>query len=93
MEEKSFSEFKEKIYKYCDNNIGNKILFLGFESIYTSHDKITPKDLVNLTEIIIHDLIEKNILREVEKKEYESVYALYEILPHEKLIKDNLKRK
>ncbi len=92
MTEKKLEELsKERIYRYCDDNIGNKILFTGFEWLHLKYEKITPKDLVNFTGIIVRDLIGKKILREVEK-EFESVYALYEILPHEKLI-ENIKRR
>jgi hypothetical protein len=93
MEEKTFKEFENKIYTYCDNNIGNKVLFLGLNWLYSEPEKITPQDLVNLTGIIIRDLIGKNILKEVEKQENESVYALYEILPHERLIKQISKKR
>jgi hypothetical protein len=95
MEEKTFKEFEKKIYTYCDNNIGNKVLFSGFEWLYTEPEKVIPRDLVNLTGIIVRDLVEKNILKEVpkEKAEHESVYGLYEILPHEKLIKENIRKR
>jgi hypothetical protein len=95
MTEKKLEELgKERIYKYCDDNIGNKILFPGF--VFTGfdwlyHNKISPQNLTNLIGIIIRDLTEKKILKEVEK-DFESLYAMYEILPHEKLFKKIKKR-
>lgn len=89
MTEKKFEELgKERVYRYCDENTGNKILFTGF--IFTGfdwlyHGKISPRNLTNLIGVIIHDLTEKKILREVREKIFESVYPLYEILPHERL--------
>ena len=83
-------KFRENIYEYCDNNVGGRVLFTGFVNLWS--DKGTdmpPKDLVNLTSEILDNLIKQKIVIDVPKpKEFETVYAMYEILPHEKLIKD-----
>ncbi len=84
-------QFRKEIYKYCDDNVGEKILFTGFTNLYIQLEhEITPKNLASLTSEIIHELIGRKILIEV-PKEFESVYGMYEILPHEKLIKDDKK--
>ncbi len=81
-------QFKEEIYKYCDNNIGKSCLFPGFAFLWPLRkEKIIPKNLAILTSKIINDLIEKKVLIEVPKKEG-NVYGMYKVLPHEKLTKE-----
>ena len=85
-------QFKKEIYEYCDNNVRKRILFPGFTSLWTlsRKERITPKDLALLTSEIINSLVKEKILIEVPKK-FESVYGMYKILPHKKLMKDKLK--
>lgn len=89
--EELFGKFEENIHKYCDNKIGEKILFTGFEFMWprNSTQKLPNRqELSELTGKIIGNLICRKVLKEVEKEEgYESVYGLYEIQAHAPLIK------
>ena len=81
-------EFKKCMYKYCDNNIGEKLLFPAFTNLYSQlKHEIAPKNLGVLTSEIVNDLIKRKVLIEV-PKEFENLYGMYEILFHKRLIKD-----
>ncbi|MCH8945669.1 MAG: hypothetical protein IIA85_01985 [Nanoarchaeota archaeon] len=83
--------YRKDIYKYCNDNIGKKVLFPGFTILWQTwkrdSDKrydIAPKDLAILTSNIIQELSKEGILREVKKPEELDFtpYGFYEILPH-----------
>ena len=77
-------QFRKKIYRYCQDNIGEEILFTGFEYMWPwQNSDISPKNLAMLTSRILNDLIKEKIIIEV-PKEVESVYGMYKVLPHEK---------
>ena len=77
---------KKKIYEYCDENIGEKILLTGFMSLYSQLEhEISPQDVVRSVSGIVNNLIQKRVLKEV-SKEFESIYGRYEILSHERLL-------
>ena len=78
--------FKENIYKYCDNNIEEKVLFSVFTYLSPELGKeIAPKNLAVLTSKIVNDLIAQKIIIEIPKKS-DNPYGFYEILPHENLL-------
>lgn len=90
MQGEQYREFEKRVYKYCDNNVGREILFTGFAYLWPQNHDIAPKDLAILTSKIINDLAKKGVLKEISKKEdFDIPYGMYEILPHEMLIKDN----
>lgn len=77
-------KFRKEIYRYCQNNVGEEILFTGFEYMWPQKNSdISPKNLAMLTSRILNDLIKEKIIIEVPKK-VESVYGMYKILPHKK---------
>jgi len=85
-------KFRENIYRYCDDNVGKKLLSTAFTNFWRqSIQEISPQGLVNKTGGIIDDLVKERVLREVRKPHnFDDIpYGIYEILPHEKLIKDN----
>lgn len=89
-------EFRENISKYCDDNIGERVLFTAFTHLCplpkksdkkSIVDSLSPKNLSSLTSRIVNDLIDEGILKEVNKPDdLRTGYGRYEILPHEKLI-------
>ena len=80
-------QFKENIYKYCDNNIRIKVLLTGFMYLSPELEKeIAPKNLAVLTSKIVNDLIKKRTVREVFNPNSDVPYGMYEILPHKKLL-------
>ncbi len=82
--------FVNEIYKYCDENIGEKGLFSLFTNLWYEEKFIIKKDLIGITEKIVNNLIKDNILIEIRKpEELESPYGYYEIKPHSDLIKNN----
>ena len=84
-------EFAYNIHKYCDENIGEKVSFTIFPFLCSQQNQdISPRDLASKTGMIVHDLVGKGILVEV-PKEFESVYAMYEILPHKNISEDGRK--
>lgn len=81
-------QFRKCICKYCDNNIGEKLLFPAFTNLYSQlKHEIAPKNLGVLTSEIVNDLIKRKVLIEV-PKEFENLYGMYRILPHKRLIKN-----
>lgn len=89
MREKN-SHFVNEIYKYCDENVGEKVLFSVFTNLYNEEKFIIKRDLVGITEKIINNLIKEEILIEIVKpKGLESFYGYYEVKPHEDLMKKN----
>ena len=89
--EKLIKKFEENIYRYCDDNVKEKILFTGFTWMFPEYEKIAPAELANITSIFVYDLVKKKILKNITKN-FESLYGLYEILPHERLVK-NIEKK
>jgi hypothetical protein len=88
MERVYVREFEKRIYEYCDNNVGQKVLFTGFEYLWPPNHDVAPKDLAILTSRILNELAEKGILREIRKEgDFDVPYGMYKILPHKKLIK------
>ena len=80
-------EFRENIYRYCDNNIGKEILFKGFEWLWPQNHDISPKNLATLTSKIVNNLVRDRTLEEIPKPLNSDVpYGMYKILPHKKLI-------
>ncbi|MCX6749923.1 MAG: hypothetical protein NTZ83_00530 [Candidatus Pacearchaeota archaeon] len=83
-----YSYFEKEIYRYCDENIGEKVLFSVFTNLWREEEFIIKKDLIGITEKIINDLIKRGILIDMEKPEklegfyeLESPYGYYEIKP------------
>jgi hypothetical protein len=77
-------KFRKNIYEYCQENVGEEILFTGFEYLWPRQNSdMSPRDLAKLTSQILSGLIKEKIIIEVPKK-VESVYGMYKILPHEK---------
>ncbi len=84
-----YKEFEKKIYEYCDNHVKKRVLFTGFMYLWPPNHDIAPKDLATLTSRILNGLTQKGILREVpNREEFDVPYGMYEILPHEMLIKN-----
>ncbi|VVB84067.1 Uncharacterised protein [uncultured archaeon] len=96
MMKKEFEEpIIKEVYKYCDNNIGETILFTGF--VFAGFDGLNrgeanSQDLTNLVSNILLNLTEKGILTEVRQKENEFIYPFYKVLYHEKLIPESKRR-
>jgi hypothetical protein len=95
---RKIKKFREEIYFYCDHNINSKNLFPLFVNLWPENGEKVPdlqkRDLVNLTSEIIGELIDKNILRVINKNgtphtENQSVYAFYKVLPHDYLLNHN----
>jgi len=86
-------EFRENIYRYCDNNVKQEVLSSIFNNLWIqSVQEISPKDLTTLTGGVINDLVRDGILKEIPKpSNFDVPYGMYEILPHNKLIDDNKK--
>ncbi|MFH1503240.1 MAG: hypothetical protein ABIE36_01125 [Candidatus Diapherotrites archaeon] len=86
---KNNSYFEKEIYRYCDENVGEKVLSSVFINLWHEEESIIKKDLMGLTEKIINNLIKNEVLIEIEKpEELESHYGYYEIRPHKNLIKN-----
>ena len=84
---KSYIKFVREIYSYCDNHIGEEVLFPFFVNCLSEIECVIEKrDLVSYTSEIASKLILKNVLKEVPKK-FENFYGMYKVLPHERLIK------
>ena len=86
-------EFRENIYRYCDNHVKEKVLSTVFNNLWIqSVQEISPQDLEILTNGIINDLGKDNlkrkkVLEEIPKPyDLDVPYGMYEILPHERLI-------
>jgi hypothetical protein len=90
---KEIEKFKEEIYFYCDCNIDSEIetLFPAFMNLWpepainSKKKQISKKNLAILTSNILDELINKEILKIVNKNA-PSVYAFYKIFPHDYLI-------
>lgn len=81
-----YIKFVRKIYSFCDDNIGEKVLFPFFMNCWSEIDcTIEKKDLAVHTSKIVSKLISENILKEVPKNFY-NAHGMYEVLKHEKLI-------
>ena len=79
--------FRKEIYRYCQDNISEEILFTGFAYLWPRQNSdISPKNLAKLTSQILNNLIKEKIIVGV-PKEIESVYGMYKILPHKKWVK------
>ena len=85
--DKNYIEFARKIYSYCDNHVGERILFPFFMNCWPEEMTIEKKDLARYTSKIVNRLILKNILKEI-PKDFDNLYGMYKVLEHEKLIKD-----
>ena len=92
--------FENKILNYCDEHIGEKVLFPLFVNFWLEENcHLDKKNLVIITSDILKSLVEKNVLEEisveesVRNKEFENGYTLYEILKHRKLVYTNKKFK
>ncbi len=90
---KEHYSFVRNIYNYCDENIGEKILFPVFVNLWPeNYCSISKKDLTEITSKLIKKLMnrEEKILKDISnKKNFENVYGLYEILPHKELVRKN----
>ena len=79
---KNYIKFVRGIYSYCDENVGEKVLFPFFMNYWPEIDcKIQKKDLAFLTSKIANRLVSRKVLKEVEK-DFENVYGMYKILRH-----------
>lgn len=83
-------EFQNNIYKYCDENVGKKILFPAFRHLYPifrdDSSFLAPKEITTLTNEILNELNAKEILKEVNTPDgFVTGYPMYEILEHNKL--------
>ena len=77
---KNYIKFVREIYSYCDENIGERILFPFFMNCWPESDyTIQKRDLASLTSKIVNRLISEKVLKEV-KKNFDNVYGMYEIL-------------
>jgi len=81
----SSEEFYKDICMYCDNNIGEQVLFTAFSHLWNSSEQIIPQKLADLTSRILNNLEDRSIIREIRKSEkrFYDFYPMYEILPHE----------
>jgi hypothetical protein len=89
---KKIGIFKEEIYFYCDYNIGSEIMIPAFINLWPEGKKeikgIPKRDLVVITSNILHDLVDKQVLEVIHKKD-PCAYAFYRVLPHEFLLDHN----
>ena len=84
--DQNYIKFVREIYSFCDENIGEKILFPFFMNLWPEIDcTIEKKDLAFHTSKIVSRLISKRILKEIPKS-FDNAHGMYEILKHEKFI-------
>lgn len=96
MDENNCENFRREVYRYCDENVGKRVLFTGFAYLYSFYDGIiTPQQLALVTENIVSRLLEKEVLTEIsaEDKGIESPYGMYKILLHERLTLETNKKR
>ncbi len=86
---KNYIKFVKNIYSYCDENIGEKILFPFFMYFWPEIDcTVEKRDLAFYTSKIVSRLILKGALKEISKS-FDNVYGMYEILENEPLFCSN----
>lgn len=80
-------EFRKEVYRYCDNRVGEEVLFPVFPNLWltSGYTPVAPKDLVSLVGGITSDLVNKGVL---ERLPVGGFYEMYKILPHERLTED-----
>jgi hypothetical protein len=89
----AFLEFEKKLYEFCDKNVGDKVLSTYFSYLWPVPKQespeeylISPKELQRGISKLLNILVKKGVIKEIDKpEELESVYPLYEILPHTRL--------
>lgn len=81
--DKDYIKFVRGVYSYCDNHIGEEVLFPLFINCWPEEIIIKKKDLVIYTSKIVSKLISEDVLKEVPKG-FDNVYGLYKILEHER---------
>jgi hypothetical protein len=86
-----YFHFVKEVYSYCDNNIGQKILFPAFTNLWDENGEenthISKKDLAIIASKIVTRLLERKILNVIPKdgKSY-NPYGFYKILEHKNLM-------
>ena len=84
MERKKFEQLKERIYEYCDNNIGLKTLFTGFTFLSPLDEFKGESDY--LTSGIVDNLVKQRVLKEIPfRRDFFIAHGMYKILLHKKL--------
>jgi len=94
---KDYIHFVREIYSYCDENIGEKVLFPAFMNLWDENGEasyISRKDLAVLTSKIISRLLNKDkkkkrekILRVIHSNyKLHDAYGFYKIRSHKNLM-------
>lgn len=79
-----YFHFVREIYKYCDENKGQKVLLPVFVNLWDEDCPKSRTDLTVMTSKIISRLLHKGILIEIPKSErFHVPYGLYKILNYE----------
>ncbi len=93
-----YDNFKEVIYRYCDDKVGKKVSEQVFEFLYFQNDSsVDKREIKGLVSKIVKDLVKEKILKEVPKEpieksesngmyEVENGYGRYEIFPYKESV-------
>ena len=91
--QKEYITFVREIYRFCDENTEcESVMFPFFLNLWQGNNCEEPlrKDLVKFTYEIINRLVRKGtFIEDLEKRKFDTVYAFYRALPHEKYIRVN----
>jgi hypothetical protein len=83
--------FEKKILSYCDENVGDKSLFLFYMNFWPEESyHLEKRKLAKISSKLVEKLINKKVLKEIPVK-FESGYGFYEVLKHRRLIQQKKK--
>lgn len=88
-----YLNFEERVYRFCDNNVGEEVLFTGFVHLWPKQIELCPREeiihpkIIFYTNNVINKLLRLNVLREI-PKDFDTFYPMYNILAHDSLIKE-----